>query len=43
MRALGFKAWLEPTIQLGHVGPKEYRVEMQEVMPLTLVPVPPAA
>ena len=28
MRALGFKAWLDPTISLGHVGPKEYRAAM---------------
>jgi len=37
MRALGHQAWLDPTLSLGHVGAKEYRVEMQEIsQPLAL-------
>jgi hypothetical protein len=31
MRQLGYKAWLDPTIQLGHVGTKEYRAELMEI------------
>ena len=30
MRELGYTIWLDPTIQLGHVGSKEYKVEMVE-------------
>lgn len=30
MRALGYKAWLVPTISLGHAGSKEYRVKLEE-------------
>jgi hypothetical protein len=32
MRQLGFKAWLDPTIQLGHVGSKEYRADLTETL-----------
>jgi len=31
MRELGFKAWLDPTVQLGHVGTKEYRADFTEI------------
>ena len=31
MRALGFKAWLDPTISLGHTGSKEYCMPMQDL------------
>ena len=31
LRALGYKVWLDPTIQLEHVGPKAYRAEMLDI------------
>lgn len=30
LRALGFKVWLDPTIELGHVGSKEWRGSLSE-------------
>jgi len=35
MRELGFKAWLDPTIQLGHVGGKEYRMPLEAITDLS--------
>lgn len=31
MKVLGHQAWLDPTISLGHVGTKEYRVPLEAV------------
>lgn len=31
IRALGFKVWLDPTIELGHVGSKEWRGAVAEL------------
>lgn len=31
IRALGFKIWLDPTIELGHVGSKEWRGAVSEL------------
>jgi hypothetical protein len=31
IRALGFKVWLDPTIELGHVGAKEWRGAVAEI------------
>jgi hypothetical protein len=30
LRALGFKVWLDPTIELGHIGSKEWRGSLSE-------------
>lgn len=37
LKALGHQAWLDPSIHLGHVGSKEYRVPL-EAAPETLLP-----
>lgn len=37
LRALGNRIWLDPSISLGHVGTKEYRLELESVEN----PVPP--
>ena len=31
MKGLGFQAWLDPTISLGHVGSKEYRMPLADL------------
>ena len=34
LRALGYDVWLDPTIELGHIGPKVYRRNMIEALKL---------
>jgi hypothetical protein len=33
--ALGYQAWLDPTIELGHIGPKVYQLDVVEALGLS--------